>query len=543
MSIDGPSIRAGGVVLHPTASNTTKATGKHSIVGRLLAWANEHSGWLLAGMIAFYIVVFSILACLKLAWFRQGFDMAGNEQTIWNTLHGRPFRISVFKMMDYDFDDGPVLLQLPLALLYGIYQSPYTLLVLQTIALGIAAWPLYLLGRDTFGVPWQALGLVAIYLLHPTTQHINMYEFQLRAFMIPFALGALLFLKRGQFWPYALLLLLMLSTKTEAGFTLVFFGLLALWLRRRWMFALFPLIVGPVWVAIALGVIVPRFSQGDFIGQVYYKALGDNLREVIWNITTDPMLLIRINTPEQNEQKLMFLGQLFGLQGFLSLLSPTSLLGLPVLLMNIITPNRVQWSLNYQYPALVYPFLLVGAAEGLARIGRWIGGTTNDQRTHKVPATNGERRTRADTSTATYTKRGGWRSPRTVQSVGMVVLLLIAVVANVQLNNVVPSLLRVRETPERVAAANALIAHVPPDAAVAATSFLGPHLAQRERLYFFPGNGSYPAEYIDRAEYIAADSRPPGGNKDVINLLRTYMQNPAWELVAQEGDFVLLRQR
>ncbi len=125
----------------------------------------------------------------------------------------------------------------------------------------------------------------------------------------------------------------------------------------------------------------------------------------------------------------------------------------------------------------------------------------------------------------------------------MALLLLIALVANVRLNNVVQSLFRVRETPERVAAANALLAHVPPDASVAATSFLGPHLAQREEIYFFPGNGSYPAEYIDRAEYIAADSRPPGGNKEVIELLREYMQNPEWELVAQEGDFVLLRHR
>ncbi len=302
MSIDGPSIRTGGVVLHPTAYNMAEATGKRSIVGRLLAWANEHSGWLLAGMIAFYIVVFSILACLKLAWFRQGFDMAGNEQTIWNTLHGRPFRISVFEMMDYDFDDGPVLLQLPLALLYGVYQSPYTLLVLQTIALGIAAWPLYLLGRDTFGVPWQALGLVAIYLLHPTTQHINMYEFQLRAFMIPFALGALLFLERGQFWPYALMLLLMMSTKTEAGFTLMLFrppmrcGCAAAGCSRCSAGR------GSGMGRRCAGRDRSTFQPWRLHHRDVYKALGDNLREVIWNIITDPMLLIRINTQNKTNR-------------------------------------------------------------------------------------------------------------------------------------------------------------------------------------------------------------------------------------------------
>ena len=62
---------------------------------------------------------------------------------------------------------------------------------------------------------------------------------------------------------------------------------------------------------------------------------------------------------------------LLGLQGFLALLSPVAILALPVLLMNLIAPNAVQFSLNYQYPALIYPFLIVAAAEGLVRLAGW----------------------------------------------------------------------------------------------------------------------------------------------------------------------------
>ncbi|MBS1966146.1 MAG: DUF2079 domain-containing protein, partial [Chloroflexi bacterium SZAS-1] len=295
-----------------------------------------------------YIVVFAVASSLKLAWFRQGFDMAGNEQVIWNTLHGRFFQTSIFAFMQYDFDDGPVLLELPLALVYGLHQSPYTLLVLQSIALGIAAWPLYLLGSDLLGRRWQGLALALIYLLHPTTQHINMYEFQLRAFMIPFALGALLFLRRAQLLPYVLCLFLMLCTKTEAGFTLVMFGAYALVLRRPWPFIAIPLIAGPAWVAVALGIIVPHFSQGNFITQIYsYGVLGNSIGDVIWTLLTNPLLLLQtIATPP----KLTFVAQLLGLQAFLALISPIAFLGLPILLMNIIAPNPVQFSLNYQYP-------------------------------------------------------------------------------------------------------------------------------------------------------------------------------------------------
>ena len=485
-----------------------------SVAVRLRSALNHATPWLTVGVVVLYIAAFTALSILKLALLRQGFDMAGNEQTIWNTLHGRPFRTSIFAFMDYDFDDGPVLLQLPLALLYGIHPAPSTLLFLQTAALGLAAWPLYLVGRELLPEPWHALALVLLYLLHPTTQHINMYEFQLRAFLIPFALGALLFLRWGRWWPYVLCLLLMVATKTEAGFTLVAFGFYALLPRRSWHFVLPPLLIGPLWVVLVLGVVVPHFSRGDFIRDIYsYGVLGSSVGEVIWNLATNPLLFLRtmMGTPE----KLTYVGLLFGIQGFLALLSPTTLLALPVLAMNLIAPNRVQFSLYYQYPALVYPFLLVAAAEGVMVVARGVA------------------RLRGDTAP-------GAHAPRVVHA-GMVLLVGGALVANVALNNVVLSLVRNHESAERVADARAIIAQVPPGVPLAASSFLAPHLAQREELFFFPGNRSYPRAYLARAQYLVADLHAPGMSQEERELLHDYLHRPDWEIVAQEGDFVLLR--
>src|SRR5207237_616407 len=79
----------------------------------------------------------------------------------------------------------------------------------------------------------------------------------------------------------------------------------------------------------------------------------------------------------------------------------------------------------------------------------------------------------------------------------------------------------------------------PPGAALAASSFLAPHLAQREQLYFFPGNKSYPLSYVEqRAEYLVADRRPPSGNREERELLADYLRLPDWELIAQQGDFM-----
>ena len=55
------------------------------------------------------------------------------------------------------------------------------------------------------------------------------------------------------------MLFLMLCTKTEAGFTLVMFGLLALWLRQRWYFAVFPLVMFTTSKAKMGALVAPRW--------------------------------------------------------------------------------------------------------------------------------------------------------------------------------------------------------------------------------------------------------------------------------------------
>jgi uncharacterized membrane protein len=489
----------------PGLSLQSRAPTRSQPLQGFLDGLDRRSPVLLAAAVLAYIVAFTLLSGLKLALFRQGFDMAGNEQTLWNTLHGRFFRISAFANMDYDFDDGPVLLQLPLALLYGLRPSPYTLLALQSIALGLAALPLYLLGRSILPRPWHALALALVYLLHPWTQHTNMYEFQLRSFMVPFALAALLFLWQQRLWPLYLCLVLMMATKTEGTLVVASFGLYALSLRRPWPFVVPPILLGAAWFVLALFVVVPAFSKGEFIGKIYsYGVLGESLGDVILSLFTRPLLVLDVIF---EPAKLRFLLRLFGLLLFLPLLGPVSVLGAPILFMNIISPNAVQYSLNYQYQALTIPFLIVGAAQGLLLLQR------------RAPEFVRER----------------------LVGLGMLALLLVMLAANLLLNNVVLGLARNHEPPARVAQARALIAQVPEQAALAASSFLAPHLAQRQQLYFFPGNKSYPPDYIERAEFIAADLAAPRASE--VALLRDYMARPDWRLVAREGDFVLLRKR
>lgn len=484
--------------------------GGHAALAGLWSWVDRYNRPLLLLLLLGYFLLFSALSIYKLETLQQGFDLAGNEQTIWNTMHGRFFQTSVFALMRYDFDDGPVLLQLPLAGLYALYPSTYTLLVLQTAAIVLGALPLYWLARDLWGRPSAGLVAAVFYLLHPTVQHINLYEFQYRSFAMCFALYAFYFFERRRWGLWALFLFLAVATKTESALLVVAFGLYALLRRERWTRVVLPIVLGATWFVVALFVVVPRFTigPGSFVGGIYsYGYLGNSFGEIVQTILTRPLFVLgHLFEPD----KVYFLLSILFVSGFLPLLSPGELvLAAPILFLNLLSPNPVQYSLYYQYQGLTVPFFLIAALYGLDRMQRVLAG------------------------------RRRW-DPQRVLNVAMLILVLFAIANCAYWKNAVWSALRRADTPQRIADARAILARVPPDAPVAASSFLAPFVARREGLYFFPGNRSYPEEYIERADYIVTDTSerlPARGHE----LLQQYLATGTWQVAAQQGDFRLLR--
>lgn len=498
---------------------------------RLWEWADRHSRFLLILLLLGYFLLFSAASIFKLETLRQGFDLAGNEQALWNTMHGRLFQTSVFfPTMQYDFDDGPVLLQLPLAGLYALYSSPYTLLILQTAAIALGALPLYGLARNLWGRPGAGLVAAALYLLHPTVQHINLYEFQYRSFTMLFALWAFYFFERRRYVPWALFLLLGMSTKTESALLAISFGLYALLRKRSWEYVLPPIVVGGFWFYLALFVVAPRFTlgEGSFVASIYsYGYLGDSFGEILHTVVTRPFFVLsQLFWPE----KVQFLGQIFFLSAFLPLLSPRELvLPAPIFLLNLLSPNPVQFSLYYQYQGLTVPFLLIAMLYGLHRLQRFLAGRKRGPRPE--------------------TDRG-----REAYWVFLLLLLLFGLANSLLWNNALWSTLRKRDTPQRIADARAVIAQVPADAPLAASNFLAPFVARREGLYFFPGNRSYPfricrgsseespcpEEYFVPADYLLTDTSealPAAGRE----MLGRFLAEGSWEVVVRQGDFLLLR--
>jgi len=111
-----------------------------------------------AALIVGNMVLYSWLAILRHNTFgSSAMDLGYTDQVLWNTLRGRPFQFSTYQNARIDLPlekfrrtDSLLgyhveLVLWPISLLYLLYESPITLLVLQAVGIALGAWPAFLL--------------------------------------------------------------------------------------------------------------------------------------------------------------------------------------------------------------------------------------------------------------------------------------------------------------------------------------------------------------------------------------------------------------
>jgi hypothetical protein len=316
----------------------------------------------------------------------------------------------------------------------------------------------------------------------------------------------------------------------------VAFGMYAALRRLPWAYAVVPLLVGLVYFYVAITYITPQFYSGSFTPErvevpfdlerdyndlwpcgvspqaCYYMHLGGGIPNIIKNILTHPVeIFFFIFQPA----KLWYLFLMFGGLLFLPLFAPRELLlAAPIFAINLLSNRVYQYVITEQYQILAIPGLVIAAIYGAA----WL-------------LENVERRT----------QNVEQRSQRPLIYLGALLLVLLI---NIPLKNPVVSALRNPERPERVAIMERMRAQIPPEATVAATSFLAPHLLPRMELYFIPGGPMH--HQPEEAEYVFIDTRAATLRAEAArgnDILGELLADPAWELLDQEDDLVLLRQR
>jgi len=450
---------------------------------------------LVALLVVAYAVVFSLGSAANYRWFGQRHDLVLHEQAIWNTTRGRVFEVTGFVHPDRLFGYDPYLIELLVVPLYALIPSVYLLLVLQSLAIALGAPAVWLLARRAGLTPGLALAPVLAYLAAPTVQATNLEAFRERSFGLCFFLWAMVAFRAGRWRTFVTFLGLLTICRLEAALVAACFGAYALLVGRRGRWAVVPPALGLGYFFVGDFVFVPFVNGGQPVTYVYdyFRPLGHSMGEVLRTVVTHPLYTAHVSL---HPAKLAYVLLLLLPTAGLALLAPRELVfTAPILGLNLLATKPELTDVRSWYSMLLVGPLVLATVGGLRRATDWLA---------------------------------------------VVPLLACLAVAQVVPRNPLVSLLVHHEPPARRATANAIVALLPPDARVAASGHLAPHLLRRY-LYYYP---LADPSVLPTLDYIAADvasssfDDPPSRAQ-----LERIRQSPEWVLILDREGYQVFRHR
>lgn len=419
---------------------------------------------LAAAFIGVYLVVYGTLAILRHRTFHSfGFDLALFDQVFWNTSQGRLFESTISqadpRMHSYLGDHWSPVFGL-LTPFYSAYPHPETLLVIQTLLLGLGALPIYLLARLKLEPGFQRLAWVLAYFLFLPVAYISLLDFhEMTLSVLPLGL-ALYFLETKRYWWFVGCLAATFLIKEEMPLIAVGFGAYALLGKRLVPLGLGVMGVSLVTFLLLLQVVIPHFAGGAAYPYLAgrYGELGSTPLQIVETIVGNPLKVAHVLL---QLKKLAFLLGLFGpVLGLTVLARWAGILVLPTLGYLLLSAYQPEYSFATQYPVPLVALILGTSILAVARL----------------PVT--------------------WRSP---------------VVAAVIVSSLVFSFLfgdlpfsrhfdnRRFTVESRVAGFAAAVDQIGPNASVAAQDGFASHLSERRRIY------SLSYEKVSGADYVVLD--------------------------------------
>lgn len=477
-------------------------------------------------------------------------DLGNMAQAIWSATQGQPL---VFTQWFGPFSrlSGSVeLFYFLLAPAYALWPDPRLLLIIQAVLFVLGAFPTYRLAARATSSTFAARCVSLIYLFYPVAQTGVLFDFHGDTLAMPLLLFALDAYARRAWRSYALFVALVMSCKLYAAVPVAGIGLYAwLWGGHRRVGAS-TLIVAVLYGIVAFLVIRPLFDI-DALG-----AAGGSRRFL--NHYFGELHLVWMTLPPRILNAIVVFGPalLVAWRGWRWLLP-----GLPIALGALIsTAPGPAYAYNHHHYALVVPFIVMAVIDG-TRQNRGAPSTE-----HRAPSPPGDQSPGDPTpNPQPPTRRRGRSWQGDLGLTVAIVLLFNMLLVDTPLNPLFWLGLPGRGldpaqygfTARDVVKDTFLAAAVPPDAPLAASMYLAPHLANRETLYLV----RYPADLgeerlptiLPAVNYVLtdalfdnrallADGTLSGGITTELHEIRLLLQNPTFGLVAAR-DGLLLFQR
>jgi uncharacterized membrane protein len=270
----------------PSVAEHTRARRRRALVVVILA----------ALFYAGYMGMYTVFAHLRFQTYN--FDLGQYDNVFWNWLHGRPLVCTPlgadkpWSSFSSHADLG-IFFLLPI---YAIYPHAETLLVLQSLLLGLGAIPLYLFAVRRIP-PWSACALVICYLLYPPMHGSNFYDFHFQPVAGTFVLLVIWAVDSKRWVWLTISFILAISCREDIAVGLTILGLYLLLARYRPRAGLLMAVVAATYFVVIRFVIMPSHGQGwfsDIYKDLYPQPTGPfSFGGVIQTLITNPTYVFR----------------------------------------------------------------------------------------------------------------------------------------------------------------------------------------------------------------------------------------------------------
>lgn len=319
---------------------------------------------LLTGLsITIYISLFSAICFLKYRAFDyHDFDLALQAQILWNILHG-----SIdCSLLGVDFlGNHAYFIFFFLAPIYAIFAHPFTLLFIQTLALGLTALPLYLISKKELG---DSIGfmVVVMYLIYPALAFTNLDEFHVPALATLFLMYMYYFFYRNNFLWFTVFMFLALLCQENMSFAVFMVGLLAIFSKKEKKFIFIPLLLSIFWFFICFFLVIPYFNRGRLQMISFYAHLGSSIPMIIFSFVNKPLMVAHALL---RKRCLIYLAQLFVPLSFVPLIGFRYIVVIvPFIFQHLSSLRFTEQDITRYYAAEMLPFIFLGFIYGIKRL-------------------------------------------------------------------------------------------------------------------------------------------------------------------------------
>ncbi len=463
-------------------------------------------------LILMYVSYFTPVSFLRYDNFYTGrFDLGNMDQTVWNTYRGRIFQLTdpdgtqIMSRLGFHADFILILL----SPFYHIWADPRMLLIIQTVTLACGGLFVFLIAKNVLKKPSFALIFAFAYLLSPSVQHTNMYDFHAVTLATTFLLGAYYFLSKHKYYLFSLFLILAGLCKEQIWVIAALFGLYIAFhheikinnIRRKLIgIGLFILGIGIFYLLIAQ--VIPAFRGSNHFALSYYSDFGDSPLSIAKNMILSPGKTFSYIT---QDGRAFYLLQLSLPLGFLMLAAPEFLLfAVPDLAINLLSNNRQLHQIYFQYTATITPFLFIAAIYGARRIEK--------------------------------------RIPRLTPYLGW--YLLITTIIGAYLYGPLPpaqyaNIDMMHKPLAYKEEINSFISQIKKKYSIAATNNIGSHLSRRQRIYTIPVG----VNTSDVVIFLLNDPYAQPSREAQIKMAESLRQDPRYVVAFEKEEFIAFRKK